>query len=246
MAARKNQDIDRILRDWPYEPGEVSVRLVRSADGREVLQMRVEMGVLQLETAKRPDGSRPGGAETYYDFLLALAIHEGDHFKLSEEQCQEVDREFMQFYHRRICWLRLREFRRAVRDADHSLGLMDFVRACSPNQEWTLSHEQYRPFILFHRSQAAALNALEDSGPEEAIGEISRGLERIKAIFAEHEALEQFDEDEMVQKLIELQDSLREHYGIERTLHERLSDAIATEQYELAARLRDELAKRGR
>ena len=30
---------------------------------------------------------------------------------MTEEQCQEVDREFVQFYHRRVCWLTLREYR---------------------------------------------------------------------------------------------------------------------------------------
>ena len=54
MARRK--DIDSLLRAWPYEPGQVSARLVKASDGREVLQMRVEMGILQMEVAGRPDG----------------------------------------------------------------------------------------------------------------------------------------------------------------------------------------------
>ena len=61
MARR--HDIDRILKEWPYEPGEISARLVRATDGREVLQMRVEMGVLQLEIdgpARRPAARRSG------------------------------------------------------------------------------------------------------------------------------------------------------------------------------------------
>jgi hypothetical protein len=219
---------------------------VKAGDGREVLQMRVEMGVLQLEVSNRPDGQRPGSAETYFDYLLGLAIHEGDSFVLSEEQCQEADREFIQFYHRRVCWLSLREFHRAVRDADHSLAFMDFVKKCSPNDEWTLSHEQYRPFILFHRTQAAALSLLEDSKPEAAIEEINQGLGRMRGFFEEYEVEEQFEEDEMVQRLQELKESLREHYRVGRTLNERLADAVAAEEYELAARLRDEIAKRGR
>ena len=48
----KRKDIDILLRDWPYEPGEVSARLVRATDGREVLQMRIEMGP-PLEMAAR-------------------------------------------------------------------------------------------------------------------------------------------------------------------------------------------------
>lgn len=242
MAARK--DIDRILKDWPYEAGEVIARLIRGSDGREVLQMRVEMGILQLEVVNRPDGARPGGAESYFDYLLALAVHEGDNFVLSEEQCGEVDREFLQYYHRRIAWLRLREFRRAVRDADHSLALMDFIRPRSPNDEWTMSHEQYRPFILFHRTQAAALASLEETSPERAIEELNKGLERMRAFFEEYEADERFEEDDLVVKLRELKESLREHYKVGKTLAEQLAEAIAAEQYELAARLRDEIARR--
>jgi hypothetical protein len=242
----KRQDIDALLKNWPYEAGEVSARLVQAGNGREVLQMRIEMGILQLEVSNRPDGERPGGAETYFDYLLGAAIHEGDDFQLTEEQCGEVDREFIQFYHRRICWLSLREFRRAVRDADHSLALMDFVKDCSPSDEWTLSHEQYRPFILFHRTQAAALATLEEATPEAAIEEINQGLERMRKFFDDYEAEDRFEDDEMVARLGELKESLREHYHVGRTLNERLADAIAAEQYELAARLRDEISKRGR
>ena len=55
----KRQNIDRILREWEFDPGEISVRLIEAGDGREVLQMRVELGLLQLEVDRRPDGRRP-------------------------------------------------------------------------------------------------------------------------------------------------------------------------------------------
>ena len=109
----------------------------------------------------------------------------------------------MQFYQRRICWLALREFRRAIRDADHSLGFMDFVRDHSPDEQWTLSHEQYRPFVMFHRVQAAALAELEDNGPEAAIEEINVGLAAFRKLFAQYDASEQVPDstDELVSKL---------------------------------------------
>src|SRR6185369_17666657 len=241
----KRNDIDRYLKDWAYEPGEVMARLVTAADGRDVLQMRVEMGLLQLEVTGRPDGSRPGGCDTYFDYLLGVSIHEDADFKLTEEQCAEVDREFVQFYHRRICWLALREFERAAQDADHSLALMDFVRDHSPDDEWTASHGQYRPFVLFHRVQAGALSKLEEDGPEAAIREINTGLDRFREMFATDEFTEQFDDNELVDRLIQLKESLREHFSIGRTLDEQLADAVAAEEYELAARLRDEMARRG-
>src|SRR5689334_5718637 len=99
----RRNDIDRLLKEWAYEPGEVLARLVRGSDGREILQMRVELGLLQMEVAGRPDGQRPEGHETYFDYLLALSLDEGEDFELTPEQCAAADREFLQFYHRRIC-----------------------------------------------------------------------------------------------------------------------------------------------
>jgi hypothetical protein len=239
MAAAR--DIDTILKNWDFQPGDVTARLLKARNGREVLQMRVDMGVLQMETEFRPDGKRPHGAETYYDYLVGEVIREGGSFRLSKEQCGEADREFVQYYHRRLCWLSLREYRRAVRDADHSLAFMDFVREHSPDEEWTLSHEQYRPFVLFHRVQASALASLQDAGPEAAIGEINLGLARFRELFARYDAAEQFDDDELVRRLLEMRESVRQRYDVGRTLDEQLAEAIRAENYELAASIRDKI-----
>jgi len=120
---------------------------------RRVLQMRVDMGILQLETEGRPDGNRFQGAITYFEYLQRMHS-ESPEFELDEDRCLEIDREFVQFYHRRVCWLQLKEFKRAVEDADHTLGLMDFCKTHSPDEQWTISHEQYRPFVLYHRRRS--------------------------------------------------------------------------------------------
>ena len=237
-------ELDQLLRDWPFDPTTLSVRLAEGIDGREVIQMRVDRGILQLEVEGRPDGHRPQGFETYYDFLLAEAVRVGDGFELNSDQCQEVDREFVQYYHRRICWLRLKKYEQAVADAEHTLALMDFCRVSSPDDQWTMSHEQYRPFVMFHRIQAAALAALETETPDAAIREINQGLDGLRRVFQEFEAEEQFEEDELVVRLQEMREALRHEYALGKTLDEQLAEAVAKEQYELAARLRDELARR--
>jgi hypothetical protein len=241
----KKQHIDDILRDWPYEPQSVSVRLIKAGKGREVIQMRVEMGLLQIETEGRPDGDRPEGFETYFDYVQSLAMG-NKNFVLDEDQCNEIDREFVQFYHRRICWLAMRQYRKAMQDADHSLALMDFSRDCSPDEQWTMSHEQYRPFVLFHRTQAAAMAELEEEGadPEAAVNVINEGLERLREVFVQYGVEEEFDEDHLVERLVELREELREKHEVGRTLREQLEDAVAAEQYERAANIRDELARR--
>jgi len=242
----KPQHLDDIFEDWPFDPGSISVRLVEGSGDREVIQMRIEMGVLQLETTGRPDGEMHGEATTYLSFLQQLRDKSKEPFKLDEDQCFECDREFVQFYHRRICWLALQQYEFAVLDADHSLALMDFCRDHSADEEWTMSHEQYRPFVMYHRIQASALACLDSDSPEAAVESINHGLDDLRNVFVEHEVEEQFEEDELVNRLVELRESLRSQFDVGKTLREQLAEAVAQEHYELAARLRDELAERSR
>lgn len=240
---KRPQHLDHLLSQWVFDPNTLNSRMVKGRDGRDIIQMRVDMGVLQMETTGRPDGAQPNGCETYLDYLQTLLLQDPEH-KLNENECGEVDREFMQFYHRRICWLRLQYYSRAVMDADHTLRLMDISDKMSPDEEWTGSHEQYRPFVLFHRTQADSLAKLDDSGPEQAVEAINAGLEMIHEFFVRHDAEEHFDEDELVVRLIELRENLRSEYSVGKTLKERLDEAVQREDYLLAAKLRDELTAR--
>jgi hypothetical protein len=244
-----NQDIDFVLRDWEYKPGVVQARLVEAHDRRQVIQMRVDLGVLQLEVEGRPDGKRPHGYDTYFDYLrerVSAAQKAGRNFVLDENESQEADQEFLQFYHRRVCWLALRQYARAIRDADHTLTFMDLVRQHSPGDEYTHAHEQYRGFVVFHRTQAASALQIEKGNPEQAVDELRAGLERLKAFFVEFGMEEQMEEDPMVQHLRKIESTLREQYDIGATLLEQLEQAIAAEDYERAAQLRDALKQRKR
>jgi hypothetical protein len=233
--------IDHLLKEWRFRFGDVLARKVRGSDRRQLLQMRIDMGILQMETSGRPDGERPEGFETYYDYLVSLSFHEGADFELTSKRCLEIDREFVQFYHRRICWLALKEYQRAAEDADHTLRLMDFSTAHSPDDNWSLMHEQYRPYVLFHRTQALALTELQETHPEQAVQTIEQGLGQLREIFEEYEAEDEFDESELVVKLRQMRDTLVKDYELGPSLAEQLAEAIAKEEYELAARLRDRI-----
>jgi len=239
--------IDAALYGWRYEPGSAQARMLQGADGRQLLQMRVDLGILQMEVEGRPDGERPGAFDSYYGYLHAQArqaAKKGAEFKLSEEQCHEADREFVQYYQRRICWLALRKYTRAIADADHTLAFMDLVRAHSPSDEYTQAHEQYRGFVTFQRTQAAAALALEQHDPEGAVDAVRGGLDQLRTFFSAFDLEEQMEEDGMVQHLRRIDQSLREQHGIGATLQEQLEQAIAKEEYETAAKLRDALRKR--
>lgn len=252
------RDIDDAIQDWPFEPepGEVIAREVRARDGRPVLQIRVELGLLQLEVEGRPDGSRPHQFATYLDYLRHRAAGRGlapggkaPPWAMSAEQCEEADREFVQFYHRRVAWLALQRYDKALLDADHTLALMDFVCRHGINEEYVDSHEKYRGLVLFHRAQAAAALALERRKPEEAIDAVREGAERL----ASHQRAweDEHDEDEtpnspLIDQLLLLEREIRKNFSVQKTLREQLDEAVASEDYERAARLRDQIRARGR
>ena len=41
-------DISDILADWPYEPGQISARKITGDDGKEKIQLRLDLGLLQM------------------------------------------------------------------------------------------------------------------------------------------------------------------------------------------------------
>ena len=84
-----NRDLTDILKEWPYEPGELHVRLIEGADGEPKLQVRLDLGLLQMNVEGRPDGERPHG----YDSLLEYheARLDGLEVDVIEDESQDVD-----------------------------------------------------------------------------------------------------------------------------------------------------------
>ena len=247
------RDLDDVIQGWPYdpEPNEVLAREVRSRDGRTLVQIRVELGVLQLEVTGRPDGTRPHGFATYLDFLRYSAASRGQAtggkeapWTMDQEHRDQADREFVQFFHRRMAWLSLRRYDKAVLDADHTLALMDFVRRHANDDDYISTHEQSRGLIQFHRAQAQALMAIERRRPEEAIDALRDGMERLTVHQRTWWDSRENDTTEspnpsLIEQLRIFEQEIRKNYAVEKTLREQLDEAVAREDYEQAARIRD-------
>ena len=76
-----NFDISHLLEQWDYQPGQVVVRKFTGKDGQEKIQLRIDLGLLQMNAQGRPDGKRPFGHPTLFDFFLARQgkdLPEGD------------------------------------------------------------------------------------------------------------------------------------------------------------------------
>lgn len=68
-------DLTSILRDWPHEGGQINVRLIQGDDGEPKVQMRLDLGILQMDVTGRPDGLRPHGYESLLEFYEARIDH---------------------------------------------------------------------------------------------------------------------------------------------------------------------------
>ena len=69
--AHMDVDITEILRGWPFEPGKINVRLIESEGGDQKVQVRLDLGILQMELDGRPDGLRPHDHDSLLEYYEA-------------------------------------------------------------------------------------------------------------------------------------------------------------------------------
>lgn len=242
-------DLTRILNDWPYEPGQINVRLIEGDDGRPKIQMRLDLGILQMEVSGRPDGQRPYGMESLLEYYESEADERTDEegevegFTLSEEDCRLLREEAVQFYHRYISLMVLGEYDAVVRDTARNLRLLDFCREFAESEDDQTILEQFRPYITMMRTRALASQLVNDGEPRAALLVLDQGLETIRKLYEEAGQKDDFDSASEVQLLRGMRDelALKLPPSAKAELQERLRKAIEEENYRLAAILRDEL-----
>src|SRR6478672_6012304 len=183
-------DLNSLLHEWPHEPGAIKVRKVKGLDGRDKLQLRIDLGLLQMELEGRPDGQRPHNCESYlvYHQRRALrAAERGEEYELSSEQCGELQQEGIQYYHRDLSLFQIDDFEGVIRDTQRNLDLFTFVDEHSEREELVWSFQQFRPYVLMMNTRARVSILLADGKFAEAIGEIQIGRNRISE-FYQHSA----------------------------------------------------------
>lgn len=253
-----SRDISSILREWEFDPDEIEARIVRGDDGRQKLQMRIDLGVLQMELDGRPDGARPNGLESWLDYYEGQQrAHDADHpdsapFQLDEEACAHLWREGVQFYHRYLCFWRLERFDPCARDTARNLRLFAFVRAHAPDDRSKLQFDQWRPYVTMMHARAVATPKVEASRFGEALQAVDEAIEAIGEFLAEYGQSHRRDECAELVSLEGWRDELlsaaesaatAEPHVMVQALQRRLAAAVADEDFEEAARLRDEIGR---
>jgi tetratricopeptide (TPR) repeat protein len=245
-------DISDLLGGWDYQPGQVVARRFTGKDGTEKVQLRVDLGILQMNAEGRPDGKRPMGHESWYEFHLdRLEKHraendgEDDDFKLDAEACSKLQQEAIQYHHRYICFFQLEDYAAVELDCDRNLDVFEFVAEFAESDELAWSLLQFVPQLLMMRTRARGTAQLRKKRFTAAAKAIEEGLSDLEDFYRDN------DREDLLENSGEVA-SLRHWLGEVRSrrplteiekLQRQLDEAIALEDYEKAARVRDELRK---
>ena len=237
-------DLNDLLRDWPHEPGQIKVRRILGSDGKEKIQLRIDLGVIQMETNGRPDGERPHGCDSLLAYHLAIAEEKEaahEQYLLSPEEVSELQQEGIQYYHRYISLFQLNDFLGVIRDTQRNIELFNFVNQHASGDEFAHSLEQFRPYVIMMNTRARASIELERKDYAAALRQIERGRQKIVELFAGSENADLAERSPEVAFLDEWMEEIRARQPLTKLekLQREMENAIATEAYERAAELRD-------
>ena len=244
-----SKDITPVLKGWDYESGTINVRKINGVDGAPKLQMRLDLGLLQMEMSGRPDGAKPHGHESLLDYFEAqLAEHTKANgsdlgFHLSSEQCQSLREESLMYYQRYLSLFVLEEFAGVVRDTSRNLRVLDLCGRFAMEEQDKLVLEQYRPYITMMNARASAYLQLKSGRPAEALRTVESGLKSIKEFFERFGQEEAYGRSNEVRVLKRFAREIRRKLPVNPMdrLQRKLDKAVKKEEYEEAARLRDKI-----
>ena len=240
-------DIRPLLEAWPYDPVK-NARVTRLDDGREVLQVRLPMGIEQYEMEGRPDGKRPHGMECSLDYYMSRlarlqATGKAHEFRLDPRACQELYAEGVLYYYRYLHLFQLQDWERTIRDTTRNLTLSDFVHQYAAEARDRKYLEQWRPYVTRMHAVASALAEVKRE----------RHLKALRIVHAAEAAIRDMPEmdDESFraerQRSLEILGQMATQIDKSRPLTEEerldteLRKAVELEQFERAAELRDRL-----
>lgn len=246
------RDLRTILDGWEFEPGKISVRKIIGRDGREKIQMRIDLGLLQLECTGRPDGQRLRGHESllnYHEQRLREHIEvcgNDEDFILSPEDCRDLRHEAYLYYQRYLSLFVLEEFDGVTRDTVRNLRVIDLCERYAINPADRTALCRQRAYVMMMNTRAKAYLELQREMPEAALRTVEEGLASIAGLSTDDEQGEPYDGE-----LRTLRGLRREILGkmpddAPARLQSELESALTREDYERAAELRDRLAHRHR
>ncbi|MEE2971970.1 MAG: hypothetical protein VX672_02505, partial [Planctomycetota bacterium] len=162
-----DHDLSALLREWPFDSERLNVRLLELEEGRTVVQVRVELGVLQMERDGRPDGRE--------DLLVGIEarIAKNADLRIDAQLAADLRAEAVLIHQRYVALLSLEAYDLVVRDTARNLRLFDLCRDRAVEESDRTVLEQFRPQVVATRARAEALSRLR----EDRVGDARRVLD---------------------------------------------------------------------
>lgn len=239
-----DMDLGDFLKAWPYDPEHTArnYRIIHGIDGRKILQAREPFGIQQMEYDGRPDGLRPHGKTTWLEHYEALARESFD-FELDSDACQILMSEGILFYQRYLMLFQMEDWDGVVRDTGRNLRYFDFLKNHATDRNDYLIVAQYLPYVMRMNAIARARLLWEAACPEEAISILKETLLAIKRLEPTPTAVFKIESERSIkslEELIETFETIKPENRLE-ALQRLQREAIEREDFEAAARLRDEI-----
>jgi tetratricopeptide (TPR) repeat protein len=199
----------------------------------------------------RPDGQRPFGRESllehYQEERDTYRSENGSDtgFQLDHEACGLLGQEGLQYYHRYVCLFRLEAYEEVERDTARNLRLFDFVHQYAADEEDRTSMEQYRPYVIMMNTRAKGALHVNRKDYDAALRQIEAGVERIRSFLQETGQVEEIETSNEIGFLRQWEEEVRKSrpLTLKQRLQQQLQEAIAREEFERAAEIRDQVRK---
>ncbi len=251
-------DLSGLLSEWTFDPTRVTARHVTTAEGEQQVQLRLDLGILQMQLHHRPDGQTPHGYPSLLEYYTQL-LHTDRRgaLKLDSDSCSELQQECVQFYYRYLALMVLKDHDRVIADTRHSLDIFDLVEQHAESEDLIWDFLQFKPYVIMMHSRAKADKLSAESRIDEAVEAVEQGIREIASFLVtmegdlsesmENENQEVMElESQEITLLQELIHDLRENGPEENpvvALKQKLMYAVSSENFEEAARLRDSIQK---
>ena len=212
------QTFDRIL-EMVNLDADRPVSVLQIEDGREVIVVQPNaFTISRIYATGRPDGMRPHGVDSYYDYFFAkLQVYEEEHgtrdgFELASEEWDILFEESFHRYTRYLLFAGIKRWQDVQRDTAMNIAVTNLARECAPAEIAWQSY-QYKGYMLMMHSIANAELSLQAEDAEAALGHIDAGIQQIgefcgECLREEHGEAENITRERYLSNLIEFRSDL--------------------------------------
>ena len=240
-------DLRDVLRDWEFDP-QHNIRVLRAENGREIMQVRLPLGVEQYEMDGRPDGRRPHNCESALDFYLerhgrpTAEGHPGE-FTLGAAECAELMEEGTLYYYRYLHLFQIGDWKRTVRDTTRNIVLFDFLKQHAERPEGRVAMEKWRPYLLRMNGVSQAMIELGKKNYGRAMDIVQQAMQAIRGLPEIEDEAFRFERQRSLDALDALVAQIAKSRPLteEERLDAEMKKAVASEEFEKAAELRDKI-----